>query len=137
MTPRTLLVALGTAVSAAALGAWVGPCVAADPEPRPEMRPQSVATPAKPEGNGTTGTATPPGLRCLTRAEQRARSAAHQVVPLAKAAQAVKAKQGELLRARLCEQNGRLVYLLTVLPRGGKLVRATVDAGTGTLVGGP
>ncbi|RAI30302.1 hypothetical protein CH338_27965, partial [Rhodoplanes elegans] len=81
--------------------------------------------------------AAPAGPRCLTRAEQRARTAAKQVVPLAKAASAVKARHGELLRARLCEQNGRLVYMLTVLPRGGKVVRATVDAGTGALISGP
>ncbi|MDC7788681.1 hypothetical protein PQJ75_11795 [Rhodoplanes sp. TEM] len=143
MRPRTVLVALGTAVLSAAL---VPGAEAADPEGRPEARPQAVAVPPRPEtgpngagttGNGTTGTATASGLRCLTRAEQRSRTAAKQVVPLARAAKAVKARHGELLRARLCEQNGRLVYLLTVLPRGGKLVRATVDAGTGTLISGP
>ncbi|NVO14488.1 MAG: hypothetical protein HXX10_10665 [Rhodoplanes sp.] len=142
MTARRIAVALGTALMAAAAAPFVVPAVAADPEPRPqEPRAQAVAVPAaKPEGNGTTASAggTPGGgLRCLTRAEQRAQSAAATVIPLAKAAQAVKARHGELLRARLCEQNGRLVYLLTVLPRGGKLVRATVDATTGTLVNGP
>jgi hypothetical protein len=137
MTARRIAVALGAALMAAA--PFVVPAVAADPEPRPqEPRAQAVAVPAaKPEGNGATGGTPAAGLRCLTRAEQRARSAANTVVPLAKAAQAVKARHGELLRARLCEQNGRLVYLLTVLPRGGKLVRATVDATTGTLVNGP
>lgn len=144
MRPRTVLVALGTAVLSAALVPGVE---AADPE----SRPQAVAVPPRPEagpngagangggpaGDGPTGTAIASGLRCLSRAEQRSRTAAKQVVPLARAAKAVKARHGELLRARLCEQNGKLVYLLTVLPRGGKLVRATVDAGTGTLISGP
>ncbi|WP_040621295.1 PepSY domain-containing protein [Rhodovulum sp. PH10] len=76
----------------------------------------------------------PGGPRCLTRAEQRTRTANHTVVSLARAMHAAKARRGEVVRARLCEQNGRLVYHLTVLPRGGKVVRATVDAVTGSLI---
>ncbi|WP_201160078.1 PepSY domain-containing protein [Rhodoplanes elegans] len=123
-------------------------------ETKPAARPHGLVVPTRTEGaavgngNGAVTGATaatapagaaaaPAGPRCLTRAEQRARTAAKQVVPLAKAASAVKARHGELLRARLCEQNGRLVYMLTVLPRGGKVVRATVDAGTGALISGP
>lgn len=143
MTARRIAVALGTALMAVAGAPFVAPADAADPMvAEPEARAQAAAAPAaKAEGNGngttaTTGGTPAAGPRCLTRAEQRARSAANTVVPLAKAAQAVKARHGELLRARLCEQNGRLVYLLTVLPRGGKLIRATVDASTGTLING-
>lgn len=122
-------------------------------ETKPAARPHRLLVPTRSEGavgngngsvTGATSTsapagaaAAPAGPRCLTRAEQRARTAAKQVVPLATAASAVKARHGELLRARLCEQNGRLVYMLTVLPRGGKVVRATVDAGTGALISGP
>lgn len=132
MTRRRVPVGFGIALAAAVAAMAAVPAGAADPE----SRPHAVAVPpAKPEA--TSGPATASGLRCLTRAEQRARSTAKQVVPLAKAVQAVKARRGELLRARLCEQNGHLVYLLTVLPRGGKVVRATVDAATGALVTGP
>lgn len=74
--------------------------------------------------------------RCLTRQEQRARIAAKTVVPLAKAARAVKGRGGDLLRARLCERDGRLVYLLTVLGRGGKVLRLAVDAGSGAPING-
>lgn len=74
--------------------------------------------------------------QCLSRHEQRARIAARTVVPLAKATRAVVHGRGDdLLHARLCERDGRLVYLLTVLARGGKVLRVAVDAGSGTLIG--
>jgi hypothetical protein len=84
-----------------------------------------------------TRSGTTAGGRCLSRQEQRARIAARTVVPLAKAARVVKGRRDTLLNARLCERNGRLVYLLTVLARGGKVLRATVDAGSGALIRGP
>jgi uncharacterized membrane protein YkoI len=74
---------------------------------------------------------------CLSRQEQRARIAARTVVPLAKAARAVNGRGDDLLHARLCERDGRLVYLLTVLARGGKVLRAAVDAGSGALINAP
>jgi hypothetical protein len=64
---------------------------------------------------------------CLTRAEQRAKTAAHAVVPLSRAMRAVR-KHGEVIHVRLCESTGRLVYLLTVLARDGKVGEASVDA---------
>jgi hypothetical protein len=42
---------------------------------------------------------------------------------------------GEIIRARLCEHGGRLVYVLTVLAGDGKVAEAGVDAGNGALVG--
>jgi uncharacterized membrane protein YkoI len=78
-----------------------------------------------------------PAGHCLSRQEQRARIAARTVVPLAKAARAVKGRRDDLLHARLCERDGKLVYLLTVLAGGGKVLRATVDAGSGTLINPP
>ena len=74
---------------------------------------------------------------CLSRQEQRARIAARTVVPLVKAARAVKGRRDDLLHARLCERDGKLVYLLTVLASGGKVLRAAVDAGSGTLITAP
>ena len=77
---------------------------------------------------------------CLSRQEQRARIAARTVVPLAKAVRAVRVARGrgdDILHARLCERDGRLVYLLTVLARGGKVVRVAVDASSGVPVGAP
>ena len=77
-----------------------------------------------------------PSDRCLSPEERRAKIAAHAVVPLAKAIRAAKAPRREVVRAALCEQNGRLVYVLTVLGRDGKVTRAIVDAGSGTVLAG-
>jgi hypothetical protein len=71
---------------------------------------------------------------CISRAEQRARAAAHGVVSLSRAMRAVH-KRGEVIHARLCERNGHLVYLLTVLDRDGKVAQTSVDAANGTVVG--
>jgi uncharacterized membrane protein YkoI len=71
---------------------------------------------------------------CLTRNEQKAKTAAHAVVPLSRAMRMVR-PHGEVIRARLCERGGSLVYLLTVLGTDGKVAQASVDAGNGTLVG--
>lgn len=71
---------------------------------------------------------------CLSPNEQKARAASHAVVPLSKAMRAVKPR-GEIVRARLCERGGRLVYLLTVLAGDGKVAQASVDAGNGTVIG--
>jgi uncharacterized membrane protein YkoI len=75
-------------------------------------------------------------LRCLSRNEQRAAIADGRAVPLATALRSLGNRaRGELVRARLCQDDDRLVYQLMVLPRDGKLRRATVDASNGTVVG--
>jgi uncharacterized membrane protein YkoI len=74
---------------------------------------------------------------CLTSAEQRAAIAAREAIPLAAARQMLRQRMGgELLRARLCRESRRLVYLLTVLGRDGKVRQVTVDATNGTVIGG-
>jgi uncharacterized membrane protein YkoI len=99
---------------------------------------EDVTGAARAESGATTG-ATPPAeaakaKHCFSRQEQKARIAAGTVMPLAKVLRPAKGR-GEVLRARLCERNGRLVYLLTVLARDGKVVRAAVDANNGALIG--
>jgi len=75
--------------------------------------------------------------RCLTRAEQRAAIAAGEAIPLAAARRMLGQRTaGELVRARLCHDASRLIYLLTVLSRDGKVRRVTVDATNGTVIGG-
>lgn len=75
--------------------------------------------------------------RCLTRAEQRAAIQTGEAIPLAAVRQALRQRMGgELVRARLCQDAGRLIYLLTVLSRDGKVRRVTVDATNGTVIGG-
>ena len=51
-------------------------------------------------------------LRCLSRNEQRAAIADGRAVPLASARHAIRLKMsGELVKARLCQQPERLIYL--------------------------
>jgi len=73
-------------------------------------------------------------LRCLSRNEQRDAIAQGQAVPLATARRALPGRTRELVRARLCEDSGRLIYLLTTLARDGKVRHATIDATNGTFV---
>jgi len=73
---------------------------------------------------------------CLSRAEQRAKISEHKLMRLSKAMHEVKLRvSGEVVSARLCEQGGELVYLLTVLAHDGKVARETVDAVNGAIVG--
>jgi uncharacterized membrane protein YkoI len=71
---------------------------------------------------------------CFSRNEQKAQTAAHAVVPLSRVLRQVKPR-GELIRARLCEHDGQLVYLLTLLATDGKVAQASVDAATGAVLG--
>ena len=82
--------------------------------------------------------ANPPDRACLDKAEQRAAVAAHLAVPLAEVVKRrhVQAQHSELVRARLCRREGRLVYVLTLLGRSGKVVQTTVDAANGEVIGG-
>jgi uncharacterized membrane protein YkoI len=74
---------------------------------------------------------------CLSPDERRQAVKAHKLVPLGRAIRRVKARYpGELLAVRLCEQGKHLLYVLTVLPRSGKVVHASVDAATGAMVSG-
>jgi hypothetical protein len=76
-------------------------------------------------------------LHCLSREEQRAAIAAGSAVPLASVIELLKLGKREVVQARLCHEppSDRLVYLLTLLGRDGKVRRTTVDAATGTMVG--
>ena len=73
---------------------------------------------------------------CLSKAEQRAAVANKKAIPLAKALQNRRAKGhfAELVRARLCHREDRLVYVLTLLGRSGRVVSETVDAASGELI---
>jgi len=74
---------------------------------------------------------------CLKSDERRLAIKVQKLVPLGRAIRRVKAHYpGELVAVGLCEQGKRLLYVLTVLPRSGKVVHASVDAATGAMVGG-
>jgi uncharacterized membrane protein YkoI len=87
---------------------------------------------------GPAGAADSPERACLDKAEQRAAVAARLAVPLAEVVKTrhVQAQHSELVRARLCRRDGRLVYVLTLLGRSGKVVQTTVDAASGEVIGG-
>lgn len=73
-----------------------------------------------------------PRQACLSKAEQRAAVASHKAIPLAKALKArTRVRHGDVVRARLCQDGDRLVYVLTLLGRSGKVITATVDAASG------
>ena len=74
-------------------------------------------------------------MRCLTPEQQRTAITERRALPLATVRSSVRARvPGEMVRARLCQEPERLIYLLTVLPRDGKVRRVIVDAKNGTVV---
>src|SRR5215469_5893604 len=76
-----------------------------------------------------------PAHGCLSKDQERAAIAAGHVISLAAAIGAVHGHSGELISARLCHGAKGLEYVLTLLARDGKVTRATVDAGSGTVIG--
>ncbi len=70
---------------------------------------------------------------CLTKAEQRAAVDANRAISLGQAIKSLRQyrKHSEVVRARLCRYDEKLVYVLTLLGRSGKVVDATVDAVNG------
>jgi uncharacterized membrane protein YkoI len=77
-----------------------------------------------------------PHRECLGKAEQRAAVGSHRAIPLALAIKSVRkhGHRGELIGARLCRRGESLAYVLTLLPRNGKVIRESVDAATGELI---
>jgi len=74
-------------------------------------------------------------MRCLTRDQQRAAIAERRAVTLATVRRAIRLRvPGELVRAQLCQDSQRLIYLLTVLPRDGKVRRVIIDARNGAVI---
>jgi uncharacterized membrane protein YkoI len=80
--------------------------------------------------------AAPHAGTCLTKSEQRAAVAAHHAIPLGRAIKILRehGKRAEVVRARLCRHDDKLVYMLTLLAHNGKVIRTSVDAGNGELL---
>ncbi len=76
---------------------------------------------------------------CLTKAEQRAAVDANSAISLAQAIKSLRQyrKYSEVVRARLCQRDEKLVYVLTLLGRNGRVVDVTVDAVSGEYHAGP
>jgi hypothetical protein len=75
---------------------------------------------------------------CLSKAEQRAAVAAKQAVPLAQVVKSMRqcGRRAELVRARLCHRDEKVVYVLTLLAHSGKVTLAIVDAANGDFING-
>jgi uncharacterized membrane protein YkoI len=73
---------------------------------------------------------------CLTRAEQQAAVDRGQAVPLASAIKAARghSRGRQVVKAQLCHEAEKLVYVLTVLARDGKVTHARVDAVNGGMI---
>jgi uncharacterized membrane protein YkoI len=75
-------------------------------------------------------------LSCLSDAELRAEIVAKRAIPQAAALKAARtAVSAEPVRARLCQRDGALVYVITALAKDGKVTRLTLDAATGRVLG--
>jgi hypothetical protein len=72
---------------------------------------------------------------CFNRQEQRLAVNQGFAVRLSVALRSISAHDGdELLRAQLCRRDRKLVYVLTLLSRNGKVSRAMVDARSGDVI---
>lgn len=67
---------------------------------------------------------------CLSQSEARTAVSSGEARPLGSIAGAV---SGEIVRADLCREGGRLVYVLSVLT-GGRVANMVVDARSGRLL---
>jgi uncharacterized iron-regulated membrane protein len=73
--------------------------------------------------------------RCLTTEQQRAAISDRRALPLATVRRAVRTRvPGDPVQVRLCLDSDRLIYLLTVLPRDGKVRRVIIDAKNGAVI---
>ena len=79
-----------------------------------------------------------PQHACLSKAEQRGAVAEHRAIPLAEAVKILHTRghRAELVRARLCRHGEGFAYVLTLLPRSGKVTRVAVDAANGEVING-
>jgi len=104
----------------------VAPALAADP---PAIPPAQPAHPAA---------SVPHHAACLSKAEQRSALAAHHAISLAATIRSLRGqgRRAEVVRARLCRDGDRLVYLLTLLGRSGRVRVVHVDAVSGDLIAG-
>lgn len=75
------------------------------------------------------------GHRCLNAKERKAALATHHFVSLGKVMRQVRARYpGDIVRVQLCRVGQSLAYVLTVLPRSGKVAQASIDAGSGAVI---
>jgi uncharacterized membrane protein YkoI len=72
---------------------------------------------------------------CYSAEETREHVQRHQLVALPDVVRSTRGEQrADLISARLCETDGKLVYMIAMLDRGGKVRRLTVDARSGDVI---
>jgi len=129
-------------VLTAALAA--GAALAADPPGTTEPA-TTLTSPTAPEAGAASAAApaahpqnTPHHSACLTKSEQRAAVASKMAISLGDAIRSLRAhgRRAEVVRARLCRRDEKLVYVLTLLGRSGRVREVTVDAVSGEVIAG-
>lgn len=147
--PHALIVPLAGA-AVAALSAFAA---AADPPARPPPAPPAgqAARAPEPSVRRPPGHVAEPAVRhgghpaaparsyrrtgCVSQRGMIAVVQAHRAVPLtAIRGEAERRGNGELIGARLCHRDGRLVYFVSVLSERGKVVHLAFDAATGRMI---
>jgi len=73
----------------------------------------------------------PAFANCLSGAEARTAVQSGQAVPLSNVAGGL---GGEVVKAQLCRQGGKLVYIVGVLQSNGQVARRVVDARSGRVL---
>ena len=73
---------------------------------------------------------------CLSGDEQRAAIANGKAVSYASVIRTLHRAPREVIQARLCQEQDRLIYMLTLLGHSGKVIRETVDAANGEPING-
>jgi len=74
--------------------------------------------------------------QCLPIDQARTTVRAGQVIPLVKAVNAARAAAaGEVIDSRLCGSPGNYRYVITLLGQDGKVMRVSIDAQSGAVLG--
>ena len=108
----------------------------------PDQSPSSLVAnkeqPAKEQSNKEAMRDRDEKALCLTSHEARMLVERGEVIALHKAIKLVRGQRMvEILKARLCPQQDRLIYLLTVLDKNSQISVVTLDARSGQIVSNP
>ena len=108
----------------------------------PDQSPSSLVAnkeqPAKEQSNKEAMSDRDEKAQCLTSHEARMLVERGEVIALHKAIKLVRGQRMvEILKARLCPQQDRLIYLLTVLDKNSQISVVTLDARSGQIVSNP
>lgn len=99
----------------------------------PQIQSETTQPPATLADQG--GTASPPKSQCLASQDVRVLVERGEVLSVHKAIQIARHHfNGEIVKARLCPEQDRLIYLLTLLDKTGQIRLVTMDARNGQML---